>query len=183
QAGEERGPEMLVGLAALSGEQRLVVDVVLGEESVLQVRVVGVDHLDVEVGELVFACGHDSLPIVVGIATASTAGWIQAAVRRGERASPGWCDRGRVRGRAAKRGGRRGGPTGTGARARPARARLPGAQRGGTKQAGDRHHGPFGPSRTPTVPNGQWQAVPVRVIARPAALRGSSPGPAGPVPQ
>src|SRR5215831_18805823 len=122
---KERGPELMVGLAALSAEQRLVVDVVLGEESVLQVRVVGVDHLDVEVGELVFACGHAGLPIVVGIATASTAGWIQAAVRRGERASPGWCDRGRLRGRAAKRGGRCGGPAGTGARARPARARLP----------------------------------------------------------
>src|SRR5262249_22299136 len=34
------------------------------------------------------------LLMVVGIATASTAGWIQAVVGRGERASPGWCDRG-----------------------------------------------------------------------------------------
>ena len=45
-------------------------------------------------------------------------------------------------------------------------ARLcPGAGRGGTRQAGGRRHGPFGPSRTPVVPDGQWRAVPVWVIA------------------
>jgi hypothetical protein len=90
----------LVGLASV-GDEVFVVDVVLGEESVLQVRVVGVDHLDVKVGELVFACGHVGLLTVVGIVTASIAGWIQAVVGRGERASPGWCDRGRSRGWAA----------------------------------------------------------------------------------
>src|SRR5215472_9250744 len=61
------------------------------------------------------------------------AGWIQAVVGRGERASPGWCDRGRLRGWAAKRGGRCGGPAGTGAGARPARGRLPGTGEAGIR--------------------------------------------------
>ena len=56
-------------------------------------------------------------------------------------------------------------------------------------QAGGRRHGPFGPSRIPVVPDGQWRAVPVRVIApdrrrcAAAVLRWSRRGPAGPVPQ
>src|SRR6516162_8155336 len=33
----------------------------------------------------------------LAFAAASSAGWIQAVVGPGERASPGWCDRGRVR--------------------------------------------------------------------------------------
>src|SRR5215467_15774314 len=109
--------------------------------------------------------------MVVGMATASNAGWIQAAVGRGERASPGWCDRGRVRGRAAKRGGRCGGPAGTGARARPARGRLP-----GTGEAGIR------PVKQPVrvvdvlvliggkVPGGASIVGDLRLAARPAAM-------------
>ena len=60
QGGEERGPELAVGLASV-GDEGVVVDVVLGDESVHQVRVVGVEHLDEEVGEPVFGCGHVGL--------------------------------------------------------------------------------------------------------------------------
>ena len=80
-------------------------------------------------------------------------------------------------------------PVGCGGPGRGQQPRPAGAGRGGTRQAGGRHHGPSGPSRTPVVPDGQWRAVPVPVIAPgPAALRGSSSplaalGLAGPVPE
>ena len=62
-------------------------------------------------------------------------------------------------------------------RSRPRSAAAPGLAPGpgGSRQAGGRHHGPSGPSRTPVVPDRQWRAVPVPVIAPgPTALRGSS---------
>jgi hypothetical protein len=58
----------------------------------------------------------------------------------------------------------------TGRHPRPGRSRSAAAPRaapgpGSTRQAGGRHHGPFGLSRTPIFPNGQRRALPVPVTA------------------
>lgn len=73
-------------------------------------------------------------------------------------------------------------------RPRSAAAPRPAPRPGGSRQAGGRHHGPSGPSRTLVVPDGQRRAAPVPVIApaggaAAAVLRRPRRGPAGAVPQ